>query len=256
MSQHDFDIANQTASNARVDINLALKALGSLSSGPVAPTTTYANMLWYDTGANILKMRSEADDAWISMGYLHQGENQFHILDDTYVSDTSGNHVGLLGDQSTATWQAGTSTTESLVSPAKVKAAVEALAPEATVKLKSIEQLVAGNTIRSQRSLLLAFGEVLTHSFAFIQIGTIRCVTSGTGGGGTWLVTRSRNGTGTTVASGSGVASSTDVSVIPGDSVVIQYTNGSGVQTVTAAFKTDGGNLWPGSGALLENNYV
>jgi len=125
MSQHDFDIANQTASNARVDINLALKALGSLSSGPVAPTTTYANMLWYDTGANILKMRSEADDAWISMGYLHQGENQFHILDDTYVSDTSGNHVGLLGDQSTATWQAGTSTTESLVSPAKVKAAVE-----------------------------------------------------------------------------------------------------------------------------------
>ena len=125
MSQHDFDIANQTASNARVDINLALKALGSLSSGATAPTTTYANMLWYDTGANILKMRSEADDAWISMGYLHQGENQFHILDDTYVSDTSGNHVGLLGDQSTATWQAGTSTTESLVSPAKVKALAE-----------------------------------------------------------------------------------------------------------------------------------
>ena len=45
MSQHDFDIANQTASNARVDINLALKALGSLSSGSTAPTTTYANML-------------------------------------------------------------------------------------------------------------------------------------------------------------------------------------------------------------------
>jgi len=125
MSQHDFDIANQTASNARVDINLALKALGSLSSGSTAPTTTYANMLWYDTSATILKMRSEADDAWISMGYLHQGENQFHILDDTYVSDTSGNHVGLLGDQSTATWQAGTSTTESLVSPAKVKALAE-----------------------------------------------------------------------------------------------------------------------------------
>jgi len=125
MSQHDFDIANQTASNARVDINLALKALGSLSSGSTAPTTTYANMLWYDTSATILKMRSGADDAWISMGYLHQGENQFHILDDTYVSDTSGNHVGLLGDQSTATWQAGTSTTESLVSPAKVKALAE-----------------------------------------------------------------------------------------------------------------------------------
>ena len=129
MSQHDFDIANQTASNARVDINLALKALASLSSGPTAPATTYANMLWYKTDANILKMRSEADDAWINMGYLHQGENQFHILENTYVSDTSGNHVGLLGDQTTFTWRVGTSTTESLVSPAKIKAAIEDLAP-------------------------------------------------------------------------------------------------------------------------------
>jgi len=125
MSQNDLVIDNQSFPATRADINSALQALGSLSSGSTAPTTTYANMLWYDTGANILKMRSEADDAWISMGYLHQGENQFHILDNTYVSDTSGNHVGLLGDQSTATWETGTSTTESLVSPAKVKAAVE-----------------------------------------------------------------------------------------------------------------------------------
>ena len=132
MSQHDFDIANQTASNARVDINLALKALGSLSSGSTAPTTTYANMLWYDTGANILKMRSEADDAWISMGYLDQTANTFRILDDTQVVNTSGTQTGLLGDQSTATWEVGTGTTESLVSPAKVKAAIEALVPAST----------------------------------------------------------------------------------------------------------------------------
>ena len=43
--------------------------------------------------------------------------------------NTSGTQTGLLGDQSTATWEAGTGTTESLVSPAKVKAAIEALAP-------------------------------------------------------------------------------------------------------------------------------
>jgi len=129
MSQHDLDIANQTASSARSDINSALKALGSTNSGPSAPSTTYANMMWYDTTSNILKIRAEANDGWISIGYLHQGENQFHILDDTYVADASGVHTGLLGDQSTATWQAGTGTTESLVSPAKVKAAVEALAP-------------------------------------------------------------------------------------------------------------------------------
>jgi len=79
MSQHDFDIANQTASNARVDINLALKALGSLSSGVTAPTTTYANMMWYDTTNSILKMRSEADDAWITLGTLDQGSNTFEL---------------------------------------------------------------------------------------------------------------------------------------------------------------------------------
>ena len=126
MSQHDLDIANQTASSARSDINSALKALGSTNSGPSAPSTTYANMMWYDTTSNILKIRAEANDAWISIGYLHQGENQFHILDNTYVADASGVHTGLLGDQTTATWQAGTGTTESLVSPAKVLAAIEA----------------------------------------------------------------------------------------------------------------------------------
>ena len=126
MSQNDLVISNQTFPATRADITSALQALGSTNSGPSAPSTTYANMMWYDTTSNILKIRAEANDAWISIGYLHQGENQFHILDDTYVADASGVHTGLLGDQSTATWQAGTGTTESLVSPAKVLAAIEA----------------------------------------------------------------------------------------------------------------------------------
>jgi len=129
MSQHDLDIANQTASAARSDINNALQALGSTNSGASAPATTYANMLWYDTTANILKIRAEANDAWISIGYFDQSADAFRILDDTQVTNTSGTQTGLLGDQSTATWEAGTGTTESLVSPAKVKAAIDALAP-------------------------------------------------------------------------------------------------------------------------------
>ena len=129
MSQHDLDIANQTASAARSDINNALQALGSTNSGASAPATTYANMLWYDTTSNILKIRAEANDAWISIGYFDQSADAFRILDDTQVTNTSGTQTGLLGDQSTATWEAGTGTTESLVSPAKVKSAIEALAP-------------------------------------------------------------------------------------------------------------------------------
>ena len=129
MSQHDLNIANQTASATRSDINNALVALGSTNSGSSAPTTTYANMMWYDTTANILKIRSEADDAWISIGYLDQSANAFRVFDDTQVTNTSGTQTGLIGDQTTGTWEAGTGTTESLVSPAKVKASILANAP-------------------------------------------------------------------------------------------------------------------------------
>tara|TARA_Y100000385_G_C13042172_1_gene615778 strand:+ start:913 stop:1590 length:678 start_codon:yes stop_codon:yes gene_type:complete len=121
MSTHDLNIANQTAANARADINSALQALGSNSSNATAPATTFANMHWYDTSSNTLKQRSEADDAWISIGYFDQTSNSFKVFDDTMVVNTSGVQTGLIGDQATSVWQAGTGTTESLVSPAKVK---------------------------------------------------------------------------------------------------------------------------------------
>jgi hypothetical protein len=128
MAQHDYVIDNQTAPNFRADLNSALAAIVSTNSGSSAPSTTYANMMWYDTTANILKMRNEADDTWINVGYLDQSANAFRILDNTQVTTTAGSQTGLLGDQATATWESGTDTTESLVSPAKVKAAIEALA--------------------------------------------------------------------------------------------------------------------------------
>lgn len=125
MSQHDFTIANQTASSARSDINSGLQALASNNSGASAPSTTYANQWWYDTGANILKIRNEADTAWVNVAYVNQSTNKFEILDDTKVVNTSGTQIGILGDQSTATWQTGTGTNETLVSPAKVRASVD-----------------------------------------------------------------------------------------------------------------------------------
>jgi len=143
MSQHDFDIANQEAIDARTDINNALKALASLSSGATAPTTTYANMLWYDTNTSTLKMRAEADDAWISIGYLDQSTDTFALFDDTKVVNSGGTQTGLLGDQTTAVWQAGTGTTESLVSPAKVKATAfpsESLSSTGHITLGGVKQ--------------------------------------------------------------------------------------------------------------------
>lgn len=145
MSQHDFNIANQTASATRADLNNALGALASLSSGTTAPTTTFANMLWYETDTNWLWVRNEADSAWIRFAYFDQANSLSSILDNTKVVNTSGNQTGVLGDQTTATWQAGTGTLDSLVSPANVKAAVLALAPVNGVGVGQTWQNVSGS---------------------------------------------------------------------------------------------------------------
>lgn len=77
MSQHDFDIANQGAASARADINNALKALASTSSGPSEPFPTYANMLWYDTSTNVLYKRNESDSDWIPVGTFDEVDYKF-----------------------------------------------------------------------------------------------------------------------------------------------------------------------------------
>ena len=66
-NQHDFIIDNDTAANARDDINQALQALASLSNGPTEPTTKYAYQLWYDTTNNQLKMYDGSSD-WLVVG--------------------------------------------------------------------------------------------------------------------------------------------------------------------------------------------
>jgi len=72
MSQHDLTIANQGFPAFRADLNSALQALGSCQSGTSAPSPTFANQLWYDTTNNILKIRNEDNDAWISLFTLDQ----------------------------------------------------------------------------------------------------------------------------------------------------------------------------------------
>ena len=127
MSQHDFSIANQTASSARSDINNGLQALASNNSGTSAPSTTYPNMFWYDTTNNILKMRDETDSSWIDVAYMNQSTGVTSILDNTPVVTSGGATTGLIGDQASSAWLTGTSTTESLFSPAKLKAFGDAL---------------------------------------------------------------------------------------------------------------------------------
>jgi hypothetical protein len=70
MSQHDFVIDNGPGLAVRQDINLAVQALISLSSGPVEPTVKTAGMLWLDTSVSpngFIRQRNLANTAWISM---------------------------------------------------------------------------------------------------------------------------------------------------------------------------------------------
>ena len=75
MSQHDFNIANQLFPATRADLNNSLVALASNSSGDAEPSTTYANQWWYETDSNTLKLRNEANTAWVPICILDQGNN-------------------------------------------------------------------------------------------------------------------------------------------------------------------------------------
>ena len=148
-------------------------------------------MFWYDTAANILKVRSEADDAWINVAYVDQSDNAWRVLNNTQVVNTSGTQTGLLGSQTTGTWEVGTSTTESLVSPAKVKAAVEALVPPPTAP-------TTGQVLSATAGA--AVGGVGT--YAFLRDTTNRATAPGDTRAGSDLVYSNAAGTGGNTPSG------------------------------------------------------
>jgi hypothetical protein len=107
LSQHDLNIANQGFPAFRADLNDALVALGSTNSGATAPATTYANQLWYDTANNILKIRNEDNDAWISIVTLDQSGDVVSAITAVTVNATTLN-TGALNATGVTTVQAGT----------------------------------------------------------------------------------------------------------------------------------------------------
>lgn len=73
MSQHDFIIDNQSGAAFRADVNGALGALATCSSGATEPATKYAFQWWADTASGILKQRNAANTAWLSVLTLATG---------------------------------------------------------------------------------------------------------------------------------------------------------------------------------------
>lgn len=112
MATHDYVIDNQSAPAFRSDLNSALLAIVSQNSASTAPTTTYANMIWYDTANNQLKKRDEANSGWITLGTIDEGAGTF-------------TPSGQPATQAQADWNTGTSTTESTITPAKLDDKIE-----------------------------------------------------------------------------------------------------------------------------------
>jgi hypothetical protein len=94
MAQHDYVIDNQSFPATRSDLNNLFQAIASCNSGTSAPSTTYANQLWYDTTNNKLYIRNEDNDAWIELFVLDQTGDHLEKIGDTITLDGTGN-VGI-----------------------------------------------------------------------------------------------------------------------------------------------------------------
>lgn len=86
--QHDFDIANASGALVRGDLNDALEALATNSSGTSAPSTTYAHQFWMDTTNGVWKKRNAANSAWIVL----------RTIDESFVLSRSSNTMLDLSD--------------------------------------------------------------------------------------------------------------------------------------------------------------
>jgi hypothetical protein len=91
MAQHDMNIANQGFPNFRSDLNNALSALVSNSSGSTAPSTMFSYQWWLDTSTTptTLKMRNTANDAWITVAFFNQSTNLMSLSTTTIISTSA-----------------------------------------------------------------------------------------------------------------------------------------------------------------------
>ena len=95
MSQHDYDIANQSFPSFRTDLNNALGAINSSNSGSSRPSGAVAGTIWLDTSggatAHILKFYDGGAD--INLATINTTANTVDFTDSSVtfdiVNDTS-----------------------------------------------------------------------------------------------------------------------------------------------------------------------
>lgn len=75
MPQHDMNIANQGFPAFRTDLNNALVALASLSSGSSVPASPTQYQLWLDTSASPLVLKVYDGVDWIQLSTINTSSN-------------------------------------------------------------------------------------------------------------------------------------------------------------------------------------
>lgn len=111
MSQHDYNLADDTGANFRADLNNALSAIATNNSGSSAPTTTFAFQWWLDTSGSpaLLKLRNAANAAWWTIGTVEaDGFGKLSLSGGTMtgqllsvVGSSSAPGIGFAGDTNT-----------------------------------------------------------------------------------------------------------------------------------------------------------
>jgi hypothetical protein len=93
MSQHDYDIANQSFPAFRTDLNNVLGAINTSNSGTSRPSGAVAGTIWLDTSggvtAYLLKFFDGTDD--ITMGTINTTANTINFSDSALdlITDTT-----------------------------------------------------------------------------------------------------------------------------------------------------------------------
>jgi hypothetical protein len=67
MSQVDYVISNASGAVVRADINASFEAIATNNAGPVAPTTTFPHMWWFDETNDLLKQRDASNTSWVTV---------------------------------------------------------------------------------------------------------------------------------------------------------------------------------------------
>ena len=223
MATHDYVIDNQSAPAFRSDLNNALLAIVSQNSASTAPTTTYANMLWYDTATNILKKRNEANSAWINLGTVDEGTGTF---------TPSGERA--LASQAQA--EAGTDNT-TVMTPLRAAQAIAALAGSIDYQAFTASGTwtkPAGISADAMVHFLVIGGGASGAAYWRGNNGNVRYAGGGSGGGGYF---------------GSVLASSL------GSTVAVTVGAGGAAQTVTVSGSSSGTVSVAGGGTSSFGSY-